>query len=91
MAAVTNGLKPNASARRTFKPSLVALLCGEVAQRKAGPDRSDAYHASCARDDRDKLVRVLGAITENQAAFDKMLHEIFTEARHIVTVPGNVD
>jgi hypothetical protein len=84
LAAVTNGLKPSAHARRTFKPSLIALLCGEVAQRKAGWDRSDEYHRNCCSDDRDKLVRVLGAITENQADFDEMLHDIATEARHII-------
>jgi hypothetical protein len=85
MAAVTNGLKPSAAARKTFRPSLIALLCGEIAQRKrADGDRSDDYYRVGSSDDRAKLCSVLGSITANEAEFNKELHEITVEARHIV-------
>jgi hypothetical protein len=44
LARVTDGLNPSAAARRILFKPLVMTLCGEVAQRRAGWDRSDEYH-----------------------------------------------
>jgi hypothetical protein len=84
LARVTDGLKPSAAARRIFFKPLVMTLCGEVAQRRAGWDRSDEYHRVRCRNDRKQWLSVLDVITETRADGVAMMREMTSEAHRII-------
>jgi hypothetical protein len=84
LARVTDGLKPSAAARRIFFKPLVMPLCGEVAQRRAGWDRSDEYHRVRCGNDRKQWLSVLDAITETRADGVAMMREMISEAHRII-------
>jgi hypothetical protein len=81
---------PSAAARRIFFKPLVMTLCGEVAQRRAGWDRSDEYHRVRCRNDRMQWLSVLDAITETRAEGIAMMREMISEARRIIDVHWDV-
>jgi hypothetical protein len=87
---MTDGLKPSAAARRIFFKPLVMTLCGEVAQRRAGWDRSDEYHRVRCRNDRKQWLSVLDAITETRADGVAMMREMISEAHRIIDAHWDV-
>jgi hypothetical protein len=90
LARVTDGLKPSAAARRIFFKPLVMTLCGEVAQRRAGWDRSDEYHRVRCGNDRKQWLSVLDAITETRADGVAMMREMISEAHRIIDAHWDV-
>jgi ATP-dependent Zn protease len=59
-------------------------LCGEVAQRRAGWDRSEEYHRVRCGNDRKQWLSVLDAITETRADGVAMMREMISEAHRII-------
>jgi hypothetical protein len=85
-----HGLKPSAAARRIFFKPSVMTLCGEVAQRRVGWDRSDEYHRVRCRNDRKQWLSVLDAITETRADGVAMMREMISEAHRIINAHWDV-
>jgi len=65
-------------------------LCGEVAQRHAGWDRSDEYHRIRCGNDRKQLMSVLDAITETRADGVAMMREMISQAHRIIEAHWHV-
>jgi hypothetical protein len=65
-------------------------LCGEVAQRTAGWDRSDEYHRTRCSNDRKQWMLVLDAITETRADGVAMMREMISEAYRIIDAHWDV-
>jgi hypothetical protein len=65
-------------------------LCGEIAQRRVGWDRSDEYHRVKCSNDRMQWMSVLDAITETSADGVAMMCEMISEAHRIIDAHWDV-